>query len=433
LTDAMQPTDGEPAQQPADQAAEPDDNYVVVLVAKGGARLKPDEGIKITGFNTDAGPATVGLATRFQEIGLANRLPQDLIFEVRCPGSNLDDAVARGSTLATSLAPLISFAINAFVDVPQAHLAYEASPGRSSRRFWQTDVQLGTHTLTPTQIVRSDLLIPFLEAIFTSSEQQRLGVAISHYHAALRDWTTAGQPLALMHLYPALEALGGAVERAERARLDLADKKAHAVHLGIDITKSNWREVLLGWVRRDVICKRDQPTYKAAYEASNGLEHGNLDMPSIRTVARQVTPQLFGYVRDGVLDLLNLKADVRERLGKLPLLDVTPFHAEMKGVLTGEVADPTQLGFEGDPYPRMDPQLTLDELTYLPDGRLTMSPRNTYTVRIAPGVQFTAMETGLAIGLNDPDKFEASAPVVVDDPPPVAKQTSSEDKTGDVP
>ena len=42
--------------------------------------------------------------------------------------------------MATSLAPLISFAINAFVDVPQAHLAYEASPERNSRRFWQRDV-----------------------------------------------------------------------------------------------------------------------------------------------------------------------------------------------------------------------------------------------------------------------------------------------------
>lgn len=121
--------------------------------------------------------------------------------------------------MATSLAPLISFAINAFVVVPQAHLAYEASPGRNSRRFWQRDVQLGIHSLTHTQIVRSDLLIPFLEAIFTSGEQKRLGVAISHYHAALRDWTTAGQPLALMHLYRPLRALGGAVERAERVRL----------------------------------------------------------------------------------------------------------------------------------------------------------------------------------------------------------------------
>jgi hypothetical protein len=123
-------TDVDVTQELAAQQEDVDDNYIVVLVAKGGARLKPDEGIKITGFNTDAGPATVGLATRFQEIGLANRLPQDLIFEVRCPGTNLDDAVARGSTLATSLAPLISFAINAFVDVPQAHIACEASPER---------------------------------------------------------------------------------------------------------------------------------------------------------------------------------------------------------------------------------------------------------------------------------------------------------------
>ncbi|MFL6045866.1 MAG: hypothetical protein ACJ72M_12195 [Propionibacteriaceae bacterium] len=364
-----------------------------MLVAKGGARLKPDEGIKITGFNTDAGPATVGLATRFQEIGLANRVPQDPIFEVRCPGSSLDDAVARGSALATSLAPLISSTINAFVDVPQAHLSYEASPGRRSRRFWQTDVQLGTHTLTPTQIVRFDLLIPFLEAIFTSREQQRLGVAISYYHAALRDWTTAGQPLALMHLYPALEALGGAVERAERVRLGLADKEAHARYRRIDVTKSNWREVLLGWVRRDVICKGDQPTYKAAHEASNGLEHDSLDMPSIRAMAQQVTPELFDYVRDGVLDLLNLEAEIRERLGKLRVLDVTPLRMQMRGVLIGDVADADQLGFETDPYPRMDPQLILDELTYQSDGRLTVSPRYTYTVRIASGVQFTPSET----------------------------------------
>jgi hypothetical protein len=193
----------------------------------------------------------------------------------------------------------------------------------------------------PLKIARSDLLIPFLQAIFTSDEQKRLGVSIGHYHAALRDWTTAGQPLALMHLYPALEALGGAVERAERTRLGLADKAAHALHRRIDVTKTNWREVLLGWVRRDAICKGDQPTYKAAYEASNGLEHGSLDMPSIHAVARQVTPKLFGYAREGVLDLLDLDADVRERLGKLRVLDVTPLHMEMRGVLTGTWQMPT--------------------------------------------------------------------------------------------
>jgi hypothetical protein len=125
-------------------------------------------------------------------------------------------------------------------------------------------------------------------------------------------------------------------------------------------------------------------------------------------------------------------ADVRERLGKLPVLDVTPVHMAMKGVLTGDVADADQLGFESDPYPRMDPQLTLDELTYRPDGRLTVSPRNTYTVRIAPGVQFTRSETALVIGLNDPAEFEATAPVLENDTPPETEQTPDEDETGDV-
>jgi hypothetical protein len=407
-----------------DEKVDLDDNYIVVLVAKGGARLQPNEGIKIAGFQTDAGPASVGLRTRFQEIGLPNRLPQELIFEVRCLGSNIDDAVARASALATSLAPLISFAINAFVDVPQAHLAYEASPGRNSRRFWQADVQLGTHTFTPSRPLSSKLLIPFLQVVFESDEQQRLGVAISHYHAALRDWTTAGQPLALMHLYPALEALGGATERAERARLGLADKEAHAKYRGVDVTKSNWREVLLGWVRRDVICKADQATYKAAYEASNGLEHGSLDMPSIRTVAQQVTPKLFGYVRGGVLDLINLDADVRDRLARMAVVDITPFHAVMTGVLMGDVADADHLGFESDPYPRMDPETTIEDLTYLPGGRLTMTPSITYTVRIAPGIEFTGSEWAIAIGLNDPAGFESTAPVVVDDTPPVTEQVT---------
>ena len=171
-----------------------------------------------------------------------------------------------------------------------------------------------------------------------------------------------------------------------------------------------------------MICKADQATYKAAYEASNGLEHGSLDMPSIRTVAQQVTPKLFGYVRGGVVDLINLDADVRDRLARMAMVDTTPFHAVMTGVLMGDVADADHLGFESDPYPRMDPETTIEDLTYLPDGRLTMTPSITYTMRIAPGIEFTGSEWAMAIGLNDPAGFESTAPVVVDDTPPVTEQ-----------
>ena len=396
---------------------EPEDRYVVVLVAKGGARLIPGERLEMNGFRTDAGLATVYLMTRFQEVGLPDRLPQELVFEVHCPGRDIDDAVSRAAALATSLAPIISFAVNAFVDVPIAHIAYEGSPGRSTRRFWQADVALGSGQTTPTRPLKTDLLFALLTDLPSNAEHQRLARAISQYHAALRHWTTAGQPLSLMHLYPALEALGPAVERAERARLGLGDEKAHAVHLGIDIDfedkQEGWKRVLLSQIRRDVICQRDRPTYKAAYEARNGLLHGSKDMSLVRAAAPEIAPKLFDYIRQGILNLLNLDAGVRSELAALPPLDVTPLHWSITGILTGEVEDPNAMGFEGDPYPRMEWQITIDDLKTQPDGRLTVSPLHTFTARIASAVQFRPADMTLAAGLNDPANF--NAPVSVEE------------------
>jgi hypothetical protein len=397
------------ADRGVDEREDVDDNYIVVLVAEGGVRLPPNEGLRLQGFSTELGPATIGLVTRFQEIGLPNRLPQDLIFEIRCRGKDVDNAVAIASGLATSLTPLISFVVNAFLDVPRAHIAYEASPGRTSRRFWQADVQLGIETFTPSAILRSELLVPFIQAVFNSTDPARIGAAISQYHAALRDWTTAGQPLALMHLYPALEGLAEVAEKMERSRLGLTDKEAHARHRAVNVKDPNWNYVFLGGIRRDLICKGDAATYRTARAASNGLEHGFANMASIRADAQQVTPKVFEYVRGGVLDLLDLDAGVRERLGKMKLVDVTPMYAVITGVLSGDVGDADRLGFGSDPYPRMDSQVQIDDLTYLPDGRLTVSPSFTYTVRTAEGVAFTPQMSPTAVGLNDPSGFLATA------------------------
>ena len=47
-----------------------DNSYIVVLVAKGGARLQPGEGLQLNQLNTDAGPARLVLSTRYQEVGI---------------------------------------------------------------------------------------------------------------------------------------------------------------------------------------------------------------------------------------------------------------------------------------------------------------------------------------------------------------------------
>jgi hypothetical protein len=212
-----------------------------------------------------------------------------------------------------------------------------------------------------------------------------------------------------MHLYPALEGLAEVAEKMERSRLGLTDKEAHARHRAVNVKDPNWNYVFLGGIRRDLICKGDAATYRTARAASNGLEHGFANMASIRADAQQVTPKVFEYVRGGVLDLLDLDAGVRERLGKMKLVDVTPMYAVITGVLSGDVGDADRLGFGSDPYPRMDSQVQIDDLTYLPDGRLTVSPSFTYTVRTAEGVAFTPQMSPTAVGLNDPSGFLATA------------------------
>jgi hypothetical protein len=137
-----------------------------------------------------------------------------------------------------------------------------------------------------------------------------------------------------------------------------------------------------------------------------------MDMPTIRAQAERVTPKLFEYVRQGVLDILNLDGDARDGLAKMTLLDITPMHAVMKGVLGGDVGDVEQLGLGSDPYPRMDPEIKIEELISEPNGRLTVTPSLTYTVRTAPGVEFTPLMTAIAVGINDPSAFLASEPVV---------------------
>jgi hypothetical protein len=374
--------------------------------------------------------------TRFQEIGLPDRLPQELVFEVRCPGSDLEDAVARAASLATSLTPLISFTVNAFVDLPFAHLGYEGSPGRTSRRFWEAEADLAARFPHPTRLLRADRLFPLLGTVFTSPEHQCLGRAISQYHAALRNWTTAGQPLVLMHLYPALESLGLAAERAERHRLGLPDERAHASHRGVDVSASNWKNVLLGWVRRDVICQGDKETYDTARKLSDKLEHGALDMPLLREAAPRFTAKLFEYVRRGMLDLMELDPDVREALASTRPLDISPIHSSITGVLSGDVSDRNGLGADGDPYPRLDWETSIEEYTPLPDGRATVKPRINCTVCTAPGVFFRGDRHIVAIGLNSPADFDV--PPVPEQAAPSAHprgrpDVSSDDEVEDVP
>lgn len=395
--------DGEPVRSDDAAARVP---WLVVFLSAGGAQLLPGQRLLLQDLPADEGPVEVALATRYEDAGLTDLVPHELVLEVHVHAPDADAAVAAGGAVAGGLVAMVSLAVNAHVPPPEPHLAYESAPGLSRRRFWQRDLPLQTGLPVPGRMLTDTVLFPLLQAIFASSETQRLARAVSQYHVALRYWTTAGRPLALAHLYMALEALGPAAERAERARLGLADERAHAVHRGVDVTRSNWKEVLLGWVRRDVLCRGDKATYDAARKASDGLEHGSMGLSEYRAAAEQHGRALLDYVRGAVLDLLDLPASVRVELAAKRPLDVSPLWQEVRGELHGAVQDPAALGLGHAPYPYGAWRTTLDDVWRLPDGRLRAKPRINLTAELADGVQLTVTGIGTGVGLSDADLFD---------------------------
>ena len=375
----------------------------VVLLARAGAHLLPGQRLELRRWPVESGVDDVALLTRFEDAGLAEPLPRELALEVCCDAT---EAVDRAAAVGGHLAALLAFVVNAHVAVPVPQLAFEAEPGLDRRQFWQGYVALASGLPHVMRRLDEGLLFPFLHAVLTAPESARLARAVSQYAVALSHWTVPARPLALAHLYIALEALAPAVERAERGRLGLPDDRAHAQHRGVDVLRSNWKDVLLGWVRRDVICQGDKATYDAARQASDGFEHASMDLPSYRAVATQVSGALLGYVRRSVLDLLDLPDAVRHQLADKAPLDVTALQFAVQGELTGAVQAPDRLGYRDQPYPYADWQITLDDHHRTPDGRYRMTSRHHLTPLINEEAQLTYTAHALGAGLNDPDLLD---------------------------
>jgi len=384
--------------------------WLVVLLAAGGTELLPGQRLVLRQVPMESEPVDVALATRYEDAGLAALLPRELILEVHLRAEDADAALASAGAVANGVVPLLSFAVNAFVPPPEPYLAYETAPGLDRRRFWQREVQLQGGIPRPRRQVDETLLFPLLEAFFGSPEVDRLSRAVSQYHLALSQWTTRGRPLAMAHLYMALEALGPAVERSERARLGLADERAHAAYRDVNVERSNWKEVLLGWVRRDVLCQRDKATYDAARRASDGFEHGSMPLPEYRAAAEQHSRALLDYVRLGMLTLLDLPEDVRSQLVDKRPVDTSAIWQEIRGELHGAVQDPDQMGEGEAPYPYADWRTTLDDAHRTDAGKLRTTSRINLDMHFAPGVLLTTTYFGMAVGLNDPDLFEYEPP-----------------------
>lgn len=378
----------------------------VLLLAGSGTELLPGHRFALKGLPSEPAPVDVELWTRFEDQGLTDLIPRELIFQIDLTADGTDEALAYAGAAASGLAAVLSLAVNAFVPVPEPFLAFQSGAELTTREFWQREVGLQEGIPKIGRRLDEGLLGQLLQSFLASPESARLSRAIGQYHAALQYWNTRGQAFALAHAYMALEGLAPAAERAQREALGFESREDHAQHRGVDVTRSNWIEMLLARVRRDVICQGDVDTYDAARRASDGLEHGSIAMSEYRASANLHARKLLDYVRAGVLNLLVLEAETRAGLLSKELVDTSPLWIEMRGHLIGQVMDPEGMGESPNSFPFMEWRASLDDVKRVEDDRLEVSPRIELTMHFAEGVQFAPAEHRLGFGLNSADTFD---------------------------
>jgi hypothetical protein len=351
----------------------------------------------------------VHISTRWDDLGLEYPVPRELWIAVRTKAQSVDTAVRSATSAASGLAIILSFCVNAVVEPPALHIAFNSTEGLSRREFMEVFLPDERGNPRIGRWIDVDSLFAFGQAAYASPEGLRLFRSMAQYQVALRYWNTGSQILALAHLYIACEVLTKAVLRVNQTRLGITDRE-HARLLGVDITETNWRMMAGNFARREYIFKGDRTLYDAARKASDQFEHGTADLGNVRQTADGVTRELFDLVRSAMLSLIpSLDETVTDTIMSKHPIDVSPLYKQVTGYIISQgPSDPMNLGIEGELFPMLRWQSGI-KASRLEDDKLIVEPEETLTVQFAPGLLFEGRDIAIYGGMN-PSPADVNVP-----------------------
>lgn len=278
---------------------------------------------------------TISAITGFDAAESAVPIPRVLYILIDLEASSLDEAIPEALEYATGVATIMAFVGNSFVDSPEPYVAYDTTDDDEPHEFTQTYQPARSGLPQPAALLDCEALDAVIQAGSDPAVHKRISVAMIQYNQALRNLRRSGEVLAAGHLFMAVDALGKLVERKRIAETGVADDRALAVSLGIDVDREDrhWRNALAGVLRAKYIFAGDDATYKMIKEASDGFEHGFLTITQVRSKVDPSYAKAFGYVRQAIIDLLDLPEPVRTHLAATQPVFNDRLRAQVRGLI----------------------------------------------------------------------------------------------------
>jgi hypothetical protein len=381
--------------------------FAVVARAASGAYFPPDGFLRARQFPLpNGGTVEILLRTRRTVLnGFDRPVPRGIYAEIRGVAESIYDALQEFTTAAQNLLPVVSLSANAPIMNLQPELAFDATPGREEREYFQQfllDERLLPYT---PRKVHAPATRDLLESIVTSAERDRLLRATAQYFHSLQEWGPGQEIMALVHIFIGMEVLTPVALRHHLAQYHV--EKADLVEAWkIDVRSLDPE------VRRRLLFDGDDETYTKVRKASDGFEHGFLPFHDIRSTALDLRETAAGYLRRAILRFSGASRDVIALLTSHPY--TKPFNLEytkyLWGILRGkgeELAAPDQ------DFPIMNWKSTASQKpnTQGPDPE----PRfeETISQRLAPGIVFQLRR--LEVWGAKPDERPEDQPLVQGD------------------
>jgi hypothetical protein len=362
--------------------------YTVVCRAASSARFAPEEGWEQHVHVPVLGPSSVRARafTRWAQEG-PHQIPRELIIEVKGRAGSLEQAGSTFSELARAIGNMVAFVANVRVGPVEAHLAFDSSPGKTERELLEFFLPDERGLVGEGRIIRRHLLEAACPASLSlQADSSRVTRALRQYELGLREWYLGGEWLALGHLWIAVENLTEAVLRRTKLELSKTDKEL-AEMLDVvtdDPDRPRWPQIMREQIREQVIFDGDHETYVTAKKASDGLEHGFLELDKVARHAIASADTTFTCVRRTIIDLLDLPGEIGAELMEVKPKDVQSTRKIIRGRLLGTAEDPAM---DGELYPHLEWTSSIDSIAR--EGTaFEFKGKEQVTVRINPAIRF---------------------------------------------
>jgi hypothetical protein len=312
-------------------------DFMVLLVADAALRFPLGDSLTVRLMKDEKTPVTIKIGTRYLSVDGQDPIPGALELLVNAKAQSIEEALQLYNKIANFCANGMSVVANALVRPLELSRAWECTPGSADRPFLCAAVSdYGIPRLSRTVPPSAAKL--FFDGLLSPDDPRdtaRLFRAISQYRLALDFWNVE-LPLSHAHLFIGMEALVPVAVRQRLRERGLTDKENLFDDYGIDPTLPPGRKngLLDAAIRLEVLFQSDRDVHKNAKEASDGYEHGYLELDRIEQLAQASRDRTAEYLRSAIINFV-VPPEQRQLLREGPFK--TPFVPVMLVGLEGRI------------------------------------------------------------------------------------------------